>query len=95
MVDMTGGTDAGPKLYEKLGQAGIGTIVAMHMSAGTLEVLSKEHINVILAGHMSSDSLGLNLFLDQLEQRGVKTTAGSGLTRFSRLESQSEGLNQR
>ena len=84
MVDMTGGTDAGPKLYEHLGAAGVGTLVAMHMSEGTLEALQKHHINVVLAGHMSSDSLGLNLFLDSLEQDGLLVTAGSGLTRFSR-----------
>ncbi len=84
MVDMTGGTDAGPKLYQKLGAAGVGTLVAMHMSNGTLEILQENHINVILAGHMSSDSLGLNLYLDQVEAKGVKVTAGAGLTRFSR-----------
>jgi hypothetical protein len=84
MVDMTGGTDAGPKMYERLGQAGIGTIVAMHMSDGTLDVLSAQHINVVLAGHMSSDSLGINLFLDAIEKQGVKITAGSGLKRHRR-----------
>lgn len=84
MVDMTGGTDAGPKLYSKLGAAGVGTLVAMHMSNGTLEVMREHHINVILAGHMSSDSLGINLYLDKLETQGVKITAGAGLTRFSR-----------
>lgn len=90
MVDMTGGTDAGPKMYERLGQAGIGTVVAMHMSDGTLDVLSSQHINVILAGHMSSDSLGMNLFLDQLQQRGVKITAGSGVKRHSRISNKGE-----
>lgn len=87
MVDMTGGTDAGPKMYERLGHAGIGTVVAMHMSDGTLDVLSAQHINVILAGHMSSDSLGMNLYLDQLQMRGVKVTAASGLKRHSRISS--------
>lgn len=85
MVDMTGGTDAGPKMYEKLEAAGVGTLVAMHMSNGTKEVLEKAHINIVLAGHMSSDSVGMNLYLDQLEAQGVKVTTGSGLTRFSRL----------
>ncbi|PIQ23914.1 NGG1p interacting factor NIF3 [bacterium (Candidatus Blackallbacteria) CG17_big_fil_post_rev_8_21_14_2_50_48_46] len=84
MVDMTGGTDAGTEIYEKLGQAGIGTIVAMHLSPGVREVLEKAHVNIVLAGHMSSDSLGLNLFMDQLEARGLKITAGSGFTRFKR-----------
>lgn len=86
MVDMTGGTDAGPKLYDKLGSAGVGTLVAMHMSNGTLEILEKHNINVVLAGHMSSDSLGVNLFLDELEREGVQVTVGSGMTRFSRLD---------
>jgi len=85
MVDMTGGTDAGPKLYAQLEAAGVGTLVAMHMSNGTKEVLSKAHINIVLAGHMSSDSLGMNLLLDAYESKGVKITTGSGLTRFSRL----------
>lgn len=88
MVDMTGGTDAGPKIYERLGQAGVGTIVAMHMSEGTLDVLSQQHINVVLAGHMSSDSLGINLFLDRLALEGIKITSGSGMMRHSRLEGQ-------
>lgn len=84
MVDMTGGTDAGPKMYKRLGDAGVGTVVAMHMSDGTLDVLAEQHINVVLAGHMSSDSLGINLFLDELEARGVKITAGSGMKRHRR-----------
>lgn len=90
MVDMTGGTDAGPKLYERLGHAGVGTVVAMHMSDGTLDVLSGQHINVVLAGHMSSDSLGLNLFLDAIEQRGVKVTAGAGLKRHRRFSPEAQ-----
>ena len=84
MVDMTGGTDAGTDLYEKLAEAGIGTIVAMHVSGSVREVLTKNHVNIIQAGHMSSDSLGLNLLMDQLEARGLSVTAGSGFTRFSR-----------
>jgi hypothetical protein len=84
MVDMTGGTDAGPELYDKLSAAGVGTVVAMHLSPGVQEVLEKGHVNIVLAGHMSSDSLGLNLLMDQLELRGVKITAGSGFTRVPR-----------
>jgi hypothetical protein len=84
MVDMTGGTDAGPELYDKLSAAGVGTVVAMHLSPGVREVLEKGHVNIVLAGHMSSDSLGLNLLMDQLALQGVRITAGSGFTRVSR-----------
>jgi len=37
------------------------------------------HINVVIAGHMSSDSIGLNLFLDQLKKRGIKIIPCAGL----------------
>ena len=32
MTELTGGTEGSPKLYEKMAQAGIGTIVGMHIS---------------------------------------------------------------
>jgi len=39
---------------------------------------------VVIAGHMSSDSLGVNLFLDQLEKQGIEIVFCSGLIRVSR-----------
>ncbi len=44
-------------------------------------------MHVVIAGHMSSDSVGINLFLDELERRGVGTIATSGLIRVHRDES--------
>jgi putative NIF3 family GTP cyclohydrolase 1 type 2 len=44
----------------------------------------KHHINVVIAGHMSSDSLGMNLFLDELEKQGIKVVPISGLIRIKR-----------
>lgn len=85
MVDMTGGTDAGKGIYQKMADAGVGTIVAMHMRDEVKEVLEENHINIVLAGHMSSDSIGMNLILDQIHKQGVEIIAGSGLTYFSRL----------
>jgi len=34
---------------------------------------------------MSSDSLGMNLFLDKLEEQGIEIVPCSGLIRISRL----------
>jgi len=34
---------------------------------------------------MSSDSLGMNLFIDQLARQGIEVVACSGFTRFSRV----------
>lgn len=84
-VDMTGGTSGAKESFEKMAVAGVGTIVGMHMSEPYRKEAEKHYINVVIAGHMASDSLGLNLFLDELEQCGVEITPCSGLMRFSRL----------
>ncbi|NHM26078.1 NGG1p interacting factor NIF3 [Desulfofundulus sp. TPOSR] len=84
MVDMTGGTSGSEDAYAKLAQAGVGTLLVMHMGEKHRKEAEKNHINVIIAGHMASDSLGMNLFLDELEARGVEIIPCAGLLRFSR-----------
>jgi putative NIF3 family GTP cyclohydrolase 1 type 2 len=84
LTEITGGTEGSPEIYEKLSQAGIGTVVGMHISEKHKEEAEKAHINVVIAGHMSSDSLGMNLFLDQLEKRGIEILPCSGFIRISR-----------
>jgi hypothetical protein len=81
-VDMTGGTGGPKKAIEKLVAAGVGTIVGMHMGEKSREEAAKHHLNVIIAGHISSDSIGLNTFLDELVKKGVKVTPFSGLIRL-------------
>lgn len=85
LTEITGGTSASPKLYEKMAQAGIGTIIGMHQDEEHRKEAEAAHLNVIIAGHMSSDSLGVNLFLDELEKKGVEIIPCSGLTRISHL----------
>ncbi len=65
-VDMTGGTEGSRRVFPRLSQAGVNTIVGMHFSERHFKSAQKEHINIIIAGHISSDNLGLNLFLDEL-----------------------------
>jgi putative NIF3 family GTP cyclohydrolase 1 type 2 len=83
-VDMTGGTSGAEAVYEKLARAGVGTIVCMHMPEKHRTEAEKHHLNVIIAGHIASDSLGINLFLDTLASRGVEIVPCSGLIRVSR-----------
>jgi len=83
-VDMTGGTSGSENAYEKLAAAGIGTIVGMHMGEKHRKEAEKNHINVIIAGHMASDSLGMNLIVDPLEKHGLEILVCSGLTRVTR-----------
>lgn len=84
VTEFTGGTNGSKDIYEKMSQAGIGTIIGMHMGEEHRKEAQKHHINVVIAGHMSSDSLGMNLFLDQLENRGIKVVPISGLIRVRR-----------
>jgi len=85
LTEITGGTEGSPKLYEKMAQAGVGTIVGMHISEEHKKEAESAHLNVVIAGHMSSDSLGMNLFLDELEKRGIEIVPCSGLIRISRV----------
>ncbi|MDP4007532.1 MAG: NGG1p interacting factor NIF3 [bacterium] len=84
LVDMTGGTEGPPKIYEKIAQAGIGTIVGMHISEDHKKEADAANINVVIAGHISSDSIGMNIILDEAEKQGVEVISCGGLFRISR-----------
>ncbi len=83
VTEVTGGTEGSPEIYEKMSQAGIGTVIGMHMSEEHKTAAEKAHINAIVAGHMSSDSLGMNLFADELEKKGIEIVAFGGFIRVS------------
>src|SRR3989338_1190033 len=84
LVDMTGGTEGPPKIYERIAQAGIGTVVSMHISDDHKKEAEASHVNVVVAGHMSSDSIGMNLILDEIEKQGAEIVQAGGLFRISR-----------
>lgn len=85
-VDMTGGTEGPKKIFPRLSQAGVGTIVCMHLSEEHFKHAKSEYINVVIAGHIASDSLGLNLLLDGLQKldRGLNIVPCSGFVRVKR-----------
>lgn len=83
-TEITGGTSGSKDIYKWLADQGVGTIVGMHMSKEFREEAEKYHINVVIAGHMSSDSLGLNLFFDELEKKGIEVLTCSGIIRIKR-----------
>ncbi len=85
MVDMTGGTEGPEDAVEKLAEAGVGTLVCMHMSDKLRKKAESSKVSVIIAGHIASDSLGLNLFLDELEKEGIEIIPCSGFIRTSRV----------
>ena len=81
---MTGGTSPSQKVYQELSRAGVSTVVGMHMKDDSRDKASEFHMNVVIAGHISSDSLGMNLFLDELENNGVEIIPCNGLIRIKR-----------
>lgn len=84
-VEMTGGTEGSKKTMEKLVQAGVGTIVGMHMGDEIRKEAEKHHLNVIIAGHIASDNLGINLLLDKLTKKDeLEIIACSGFRRVER-----------
>ena len=84
LVDMTGGTGGPDTIFAKLSQAGVGTLLVMHIGEKSRKEAEKNHINVIIAGHMASDSVGMNLLLDGLEGQGIEILTCSGLMRYKR-----------
>jgi hypothetical protein len=84
-VDMTGGTEGAKDIFESLANAGVNTIVGMHLSEEHRKEAEKRHMNVVIAGHISSDNVGMNLILDSVEKKGkIKIIPCSGFRRFSR-----------
>lgn len=84
VVSFTGGTNPSKELYMELSKAGVGTIVEMHVPEDAVTELKKLHINVVDCGHMAADSIGANIFLDELEKRGIEVIPCSGLIRVKR-----------
>jgi len=86
MVEMTGGTSPSDKVYKELSRHGISTVVGMHMGDKSRDKADEHHMNVVIAGHIASDSLGMNLFLDELEKKGIEIVPAGGLIRVSRVK---------
>jgi putative NIF3 family GTP cyclohydrolase 1 type 2 len=85
IVEMTGGTNPSSKVYTEFSKVGFSTIISMHMKEDGFKIAQENHLNVIITGHMSSDSLGMNLFLDELEKQGIEIVPCGGLIRVSRV----------
>ncbi len=84
-VDMTGGTGGPETIFRNLSHAGVGTVVGMHFQEKNVQEAEKNHVNLVVAGHIASDTLGLNILLDELVKKGkLDVVACSGFARFQR-----------
>lgn len=87
MVDMTGGTEGSRNMFASLANGGVSTLVCMHLSEAHLKKAKEARLNVVIAGHIASDNLGLNLLLDSVvKKEKIKILEASGFRRFSRLK---------
>jgi len=84
LVQMTGGTEGPVESLERLRDAGVDTLVDMHFSEDFRKKADELHMNLVVAGHVSSDTLGMNLILDRIEPQGVYVRCLSGMVRVRR-----------
>jgi hypothetical protein len=85
VVDMTGGTEGPTDALNRLSAAGVGTLVGMHYSEDHKKRAEELKLNLVIAGHISSDVLGMNLVLDKIEAAGaIAIYCTSGMVRIKR-----------
>lgn len=86
-VEMTGGTEGAKEMYAKLSKfAGVSTLVGMHFSKEHIDAAKAENLNIVIAGHISSDNLGMNLLFDACFGGKVEVIEASGFRRFTRVK---------
>ena len=79
-VLMSGLTGPGAGILQEYFEAGVGTLIMMHIPEKDVKKLKENNTgNVIIAGHMSSDSIGLNEVAKKWRDMGVEVTLMSGI----------------
>lgn len=79
-VIYAGVTGGGSAVYKTFFDYGVGTLVMMHMKEEDIQAVREQNKgNVIIAGHMGSDSIGFNRIIDAWEAAGLEVTRTGGL----------------
>jgi hypothetical protein len=72
VVSHAAGTNGGYEVARAYFKHGVGTLLYIHVSPSDLERLRVDAVgNLIVTGHIASDSVGINPFLAELEKRGI------------------------
>ena len=85
-VEMTGGTEGPRNVFDKLYKAGVRTLICMHLSEEHFKKVKDANLNVVIAGHISSDTLGLNLLLDRIEKQAKERLQIISCSGFNRIK---------
>ena len=76
------GTNGGFAAAKAMWDAGVGTVVYIHIAppdAEHLRALNRAGRSVVVSGHISSDMIGINRYVADLENRGLEVVRMSGL----------------
>jgi len=72
VVSHAAGTNGGYEVAKTYFKHGVETLIYIHVSPADLEQLRADGVgNLIVTGHVASDSVGINPFISALEERGV------------------------
>ncbi len=75
VVSHGAGTNGGYEIAKTYFEHGISTVVYIHISPGDLNKLKADNAgNLIVSGHIASDSVGINPLIRELEKRSISVT---------------------
>jgi DNA-binding protein len=76
VVSHGAGTNGGYEIAKTYFKNGIGTVVYIHVSSGDLARLKADGVgNLVVTGHIASDSVGINPFIRELKKRDILVTS--------------------
>jgi hypothetical protein len=81
-VAIAGGTNGGFPVFREYFHAGVNTIFAMHIDEADLQELraaAEPGSALVITGHMTTDSIGINAVIRGLEERGIEVVRTSGV----------------
>ncbi|MFO8034845.1 MAG: Nif3-like dinuclear metal center hexameric protein [Candidatus Bipolaricaulota bacterium] len=77
------GTNGGYPVAKAYFDYGVDTVIYIHCRPQDARRLVQEYkernVNLVVTGHMSSDSVGINPFVEKLRERGMEVTASLGV----------------
>ncbi len=75
IVSHGAGTNGGYEVAKTYFKYGVDTLIVIHISPGDLEKLKADGTgNLVVSGHIASDSVGINPLIMELENHGVTVT---------------------
>jgi hypothetical protein len=80
-VGIGGYTNGGADVLRAYFEAGVGTLLSMHFPDADLREAREQRLagNLVVTGHMATDSIGINFFLDELQRLGLTIVRAGGI----------------